>query len=318
MASTLKAVIEKLNNQFGKGTILAMGGRSQNVEYISTGNLAIDRALGGGITKGRIVEIYGAESSGKTTLALHCVKEVQKTKGKVVYIDTEYALDPEYAKAIGVDINDMYISQPSSGEQALTIANEVISTGEVALVVVDSVAALVPQAELDGEIGAAHIGLQARMMSQALRMMTANIGRTKTIMLFINQTRTNVGGYGSPQVTSGGNALKFYSSIRIRVSKGEKVGKSGEETANVMRVDVVKNKLAPPFRKAEVEIIFGEGISNEATLRDLAVECGVMQKGGSWYKYKGENIAQGKEAARLWLKDNPDMYTEIDKAVRGK
>lgn len=312
--------IAKLNTQFGKGTVQSMSeGNNQQVEVISTGNLAIDKALGvGGIPKGRVVEVYGNESSGKTTLCLHIVAEAQKGGGKVAYIDAEHSLDPLYAKAIGVDVDKMWICQPDNGEQGLTVANELVKTGEAAVIVVDSVAALTPKAELDGEIGDSHMGLQARMMSQALRMMTAITQKSKTIVLFINQTRANIGGYGASVVTTGGNALKFYASIRIKVAKGEKVGKTGEETANVMRVEIVKNKVAPPFRRAECEIIFGEGISNEATLRDLAVEQGILQKGGSWYKYKGQNIANGGEAMRRWLKDNPKEREEIEKAVRAK
>lgn len=317
---SFEETVALLNKQFGSGTVLSMGDATdKSIEAISTGNLAIDRALGvGGLPKGRIVEIYGGESSGKTTLCLHIVSEAQKQGGKVVYIDAEHALDPTYAKAIGVKVDQMWICQPDDGEQGLAVANEMVKSGEVSVVVIDSVAALTPRAELAGEVGDAHMGLQARMMSQALRMITAVAQKTNTIVIFINQTRANIGGYGGAVVTAGGNALKFYSSIRIKVGRGEKVGKTGEETASVMKVEIVKNKVAPPFRRCEVDIIFGEGISNESTLIDFAVEYGVIQKSGSFYRYEGEMLGQGKENLRVKLKEDKELRELIEIDLKKK
>ena len=289
-----------------------------NIETIPTGSLSLDIALGlGGVPKGRVIEIYGPESSGKTTVALHMVAEVQKRGGIAGFIDAEHALDPVYAKNIGVDIDNLYISQPDNGEQALEITETMVRSGAVDIVIVDSVAALVPKAEIDGDMGDSHVGLQARLMSQALRKLTAVISKTNCIVIFINQLREKVGVmFGNPETTTGGRALKFYSSVRLDVRRTESLKQSGEVTGNHVRVKVVKNKIAPPFKEAEFDIMFGKGISKEGDVLDLAVDANIVEKSGSWYAYKGAKIGQGRENAKLYLQQNPLVCEEIENQVR--
>lgn len=316
----LDAAISQIEKQYGKGSIMKLGDNSahMNVETIPTGALSLDVALGlGGLPKGRIVEIYGPESSGKTTVALHAVAEVQKRGGIAGFIDAEHALDPVYAKNIGVDIDNLYISQPDSGEQALEITETMVRSGAVDIVVVDSVAALVPKAEIDGDMGDSHVGLQARLMSQALRKLTAIISKSNCVVVFINQLREKVGVmFGSPETTTGGRALKFYSSIRMDVRRIESLKQGGEVVGNRTRVKVVKNKIAPPFREAEFDIMFGQGISREGDVLDLAAENGVVNKSGAWYAYNGEKIGQGRENSKAYLKENPLILEEIEAKVR--
>lgn len=320
----LKAIdgaISKIEKQFGKGSIMKFGDRKiEKIEVISTGCLAIDNALGvGGIPKGRIVEIYGPESSGKTTVALHIVAECQKSGGYCAYIDAEHAIDPVYAEKLGVNLTDLYISQPDSGEQALEIVENLVSTGAIDLVVVDSVAALTPKAEIDGEIGDNFIGLQARLMSQALRKLTAITNKTKSCIVFINQLREKVGVmFGSPETTPGGKALKFYSSIRLDVRKADTIKDGTEIVGNRTRVKVVKNKVAAPFKVAEFDIMYGEGISIIGTILDMAIDYDIVEKSGSWFSYNGEKIGQGKENVKGFLKDNPDLLKEIEEKVKDK
>ncbi len=318
----LDAALAQIEKQHGKGSVMKLGdsGTHMNVETIPTGALSLDIALGlGGIPKGRIVEVYGPESSGKTTVALHMIAEVQKRGGIAGFIDAEHALDPVYAKHIGVDIDNLYISQPDYGEQALEITETLVRSGAVDIVIVDSVAALVPKAEIDGEMGDSHVGLHARLMSQALRKLTAVISKSNCIVIFINQLREKVGVmFGSPETTTGGRALKFYSSIRLDVRRIESLKAGGEVIGNRTRIKVVKNKIAPPFKEAEFDIMFGEGISREGDILDLAAEADVVNKSGSWYAYKGEKIGQGRENAKNTLKSNPDMLEEIEKEVRAK
>lgn len=317
----LEETLKKIEKEYGKGSIMRLGEHDYTgIEVISTGNLAIDLALGiGGIPKGRIVEIYGPESSGKTTLALHVCAEAQKAGGEVAFIDAEHALDPIYAKKLGVDIDRLLVAQPDNGEQALEIAEALVRSGAVDLVIVDSVAALVTKAELDGVMGAAQVATQARLMSQALRKLAGHVNKTNSTIIFINQLREKVGVmFGSPEVTSGGRALKYYSSIRIDIRRGDKIVKDKEQVGNMTKVKIVKNKLAPPFKETLVEMYFGEGISNESTLINLASDFEILDKAGSWYSYKGEKIGQGLDKVKDFLKANPDIEKEIDQKVREK
>lgn len=316
----LKHALKAMEQQFGPGTIMRLGDQTKlEVETISTGSLALDRALGvGGLPRGRVIEIYGPESSGKTTVALHCVAEAQKRGGIAAFIDAEHALDPVYAKNIGVDTENLLISQPDNGEQALEVCDALVRSGAVDIIVVDSVAALTPRAEIEGEMGDTHVGLLARLMSQALRKLTANIGRTNTIVIFINQIREKIGVlYGNPETTTGGRALKFYSSVRLEVRRGEAIKRGQDIVGNRTKVKVVKNKVAPPFKTCEFDILYGEGISNESSLIDVAAEMGILEKSGSWYSYKGERLGQGRENIRLYLKEHPEVAKEIDDRVRG-
>ena len=316
----LDAALTQIEKAYGKGSVMKLGdsGANMNIETVPTGSLSLDIALGlGGVPKGRVVEIYGPESSGKTTVALHMVAEVQKRGGIAGFIDAEHALDPVYAKNIGVDIDNLYISQPDNGEQALEITETMVRSGAVDIVIVDSVAALVPKAEIDGDMGDSHVGLQARLMSQALRKLTAIISKTNCIVIFINQLREKVGVmFGNPETTTGGRALKFYSSVRLDVRRTESLKQSGEVIGNHVRVKVVKNKIAPPFKEAEFDIMFGTGISKEGDILDLAAENSIVNKSGAWYAYEGNKIGQGRENAKLFLKEHPDICDEIERKVR--
>ena len=315
----LEHALADLDKQYGKGAVMKLGEQaSQNVEVISTGNLELDLALGvGGVPKGRVIEIYGPESSGKTTVALHIVAEAQKKGGICAFVDAEHALDPAYAKKLGVNIDELYISQPDTGEQALEIAEALVRSGALDVVVVDSVAALVPKAEIDGEMGDIFVGLQARLMSQALRKLTGIVSKTGTIAIFINQLREKVGVmYGNPETTPGGRALKFYASVRLDVRRGEQLKNGSEVIGNRTKVKVVKNKVAPPFRVAEFDIIYGQGISREGTLLDMAVARDIIHKSGAWFSYKDQRIGQGRENTRQYLKDNPEVAQEIDAEIR--
>ncbi len=316
----LDAALVNIEKAFGKGSVMRLGDATanMNIETIPTGALSLDIALGlGGVPRGRIVEIYGPESSGKTTVALHMVAEVQRRDGIAGFIDAEHALDPTYAKKIGVDIDNLYISQPDSGEQALEITETMVRSGAVDIVIVDSVAALVPKAEIDGDMGDSHVGLQARLMSQALRKLTAVISKSNCVVIFINQLREKVGVmFGSPETTTGGRALKFYSSVRLDVRKTETLKQGGEMTGNHVRVKVVKNKVAPPFREAEFDIMFGKGISREGDILDLAVKENIVEKSGAWYSYQGNKIGQGRENAKIFFANNPAVMEEVEKKVR--
>jgi len=315
----LDAAMSQIEKQFGKGSVMKLGNYdSMNVEAISTGALNLDIALGiGGIPRGRIIEIYGPESSGKTTLALHAIAEAQKTGGEAAFIDAEHALDPVYAKKIGVDIDNLIVSQPDTGEQALEIAEALIRSGAIDIVVVDSVAALVPKAEIDGDMGDSHIGLQARLMSQALRKLAGTINKTNAIIIFINQLREKVGVmFGNPETTAGGRALKYYASVRMDIRRIESIKQDGEVVGNRTRVKIVKNKVAPPFREAEFDIIYGKGISKEGSVLDLAVDLGIIEKSGSWFSYNGEKIGQGRENIKKQLLENPKFMNEVEKKVR--
>ena len=316
----LEAALGHIEKQYGKGSVMKLGDSSSNmvVEAVPTGSLGLDIALGvGGVPKGRIVEIYGPESSGKTTVALHMVAEVQKRGGIAGFIDAEHALDPAYAKNIGVDIDNLYISQPDNGEQALEITETMVRSGAVDIIIVDSVAALVPKAEIDGDMGDSHVGLQARLMSQALRKLTAVISKTNCVVIFINQLREKVGVmFGNPETTTGGRALKFYSSIRLDVRKTETLKAGGEVVGNRTRIKVVKNKIAPPFKEAEFDIMFGQGISREGDILDLAVNVSIVDKSGAWFAYNNAKIGQGRENAKQYLRDNPAVMAEIEKKVR--
>ena len=316
----LDAALSQIERQYGKGTIMKLGeqGAHMNVETIPTGSLSLDIALGmGGIPRGRIIEVYGPESSGKTTVSLHMVAEVQKRGGIAGFIDAEHALDPAYAKKIGVDIDNLYISQTDNGEQALEITETMVRSGAVDIIIVDSVAALVPKAEIDGEMGDAHVGLQARLMSQALRKLTAVISKSNCIVIFINQLREKVGiMFGNPETTTGGRALKFYSSIRLDVRRIESLKQGGEIVGNRTRIKVVKNKIAPPFKEAEFDIMFGEGISRAGDILDLAANCNVVQKSGAWYAYNGNKIGQGRENAKQYLREHEAEMMEIEEQVR--
>lgn len=316
----LDAAISQIEKQYGKGSVMKLGDSrvNMNIEVVPTGSLSLDIALGlGGLPKGRVIEIYGPESSGKTTVALHCVAEVQKRGGIAGFIDAEHALDPVYAKNIGVDIDNLYISQPDCGEQALEITETMVRSGAVDIVVVDSVAALVPKAEIDGDMGDAHVGLQARLMSQALRKLTGVISKSNCIVIFINQLREKVGiMFGNPETTTGGRALKFYSSVRLDVRRVESLKQAGEVIGNHVRVKIVKNKVAPPFREAEFDIMFGKGISKEGDLLDLAANVNIINKSGAWYAYEGEKIGQGRENAKTYLREHPEFADMIDMKVR--
>jgi len=313
----LGLALDQIEKQFGKGSIMKLGeGHKINVECVSTGSLSLDLALGGGIPKGRIVEIYGPESSGKTTLALHAIAEVQRHGGTAAFIDAEHALDPAYAKRIGLDIENLLLSQPDNGEQALEITETLVRSNAVDIIVVDSVAALVPRAEIEGEMGDAHMGLQARLMSQALRKLTGVISRSHTTVIFINQIRMKIGVmFGNPETTTGGNALKFYASVRMDIRRIGQIKQGEEIIGNRTRVKVVKNKIAPPFRQAEFDIMYNQGISKSGDILDLAVEKGIVEKSGAWFAYKDQKIAQGREGAKKYLEDNPKIMDEIAKQV---
>lgn len=318
----LETALAQIEKQFGKGSVMKLGdtAANMNIETIPTGSISLDVALGlGGVPKGRIVEIYGPESGGKTTVALHMVAEVQRRGGIAGFIDAEHALDPAYAKNIGVDIDDLYISQPDNGEQALEITETMVRSGAVDIIIIDSVAALVPKAEIDGEMGDSHVGLQARLMSQALRKLTAVISKSNCIVIFINQLREKVGVmFGNPETTTGGRALKFYSSIRLDVRRIEALKQGGEVIGNRTRIKVVKNKVAPPFREAEFDIMFGKGISKEGDILDLAAGEGIIVKSGAWYAYNNVKIGQGRENAKVYLKENPEIFQEVEKKVRDR
>ena len=316
----LEAALGQIEKQYGKGSVMKLGDSqtNMNVETVPTGSLSLDIALGlGGVPKGRIIEVYGPESSGKTTVALHMVAEVQKRGGIAGFIDAEHALDPVYAKNIGVDIDNLYISQPDNGEQALEITETMVRSGAVDIIIVDSVAALVPKAEIDGDMGDSHVGLQARLMSQALRKLTAAISKSNCVVIFINQLREKVGVmFGNPETTTGGRALKFYSSIRLDVRRIEALKQGGEIVGNRTRIKVVKNKVAPPFREAEFDIMFGKGISREGDILDLAASLGVVQKSGAWFAYQDDKIGQGRENAKQYLREHPEVMDEIEHQVR--
>ncbi len=315
----LNNAIKGIERQFGKGSIMKLGeATAMNVEVISTGCLSLDLALGvGGIPRGRVIEIFGPESSGKTTVALHAIAQAQSEGGMAAFIDAEHALDPLYAKRLGVDINNLLVSQPDSGEQALEIAEALVRSGAIDIVVIDSVAALVPRAELDGEMGDVHVGLQARLMSQALRKLTAHIGKSQACTIFINQIREKVGViYGNPETTTGGRALKFYSSVRIEVRKGEAIKQGTDMMGNRTRAKVVKNKVAPPFKTAEFDIMYGTGISREGDLLDIAAEKDIIQKSGSWYSYEGERLGQGRENAKEYIRNNPEFMQMLNNKIK--
>ena len=316
----LDAALTQIEKAYGKGSVMKLGDSraNMNIETVPTGSISLDIALGlGGVPKGRIVEVYGPESSGKTTVALHMVAEVQKRGGIAGFIDAEHALDPVYARNIGVDIDNLYISQPDNGEQALEITETMVRSGAVDIVVVDSVAALVPKAEIDGDMGDSHVGLQARLMSQALRKLTAVISKSNCIVIFINQLREKVGVmFGNPETTTGGRALKFYSSVRLDVRRTESLKQGGEIVGNHVRVKVVKNKIAPPFREAEFDIMFGQGISREGDVLDLAVNAGIVNKSGAWYAYEGDKIGQGRENAKTYIHENPAFFDMLEAKVR--
>ena len=316
----LDAALTQIEKAYGKGSVMKLGDSTanMNIETVPTGSLSLDIALGlGGVPRGRIIEVYGPESSGKTTVALHMVAEVQKQGGIAGFIDAEHALDPVYARNIGVDVDNLYISQPDNGEQALEITETMVRSGAVDIVIVDSVAALVPKAEIDGEMGDSHVGLQARLMSQALRKLTAVISKSNCIVIFINQLREKVGVmFGNPEVTTGGRALKFYSSVRMDVRRIETLKQGGEMIGNRVRIKVVKNKIAPPFKEAEFDIMFGKGISREGDILDLAAKENIVEKSGAWYAYNGAKIGQGRENAKIFLAENPAIRDEIDRKVR--
>ncbi|WP_026922998.1 recombinase RecA [Glycomyces arizonensis] len=317
----LDLALAQIDKQFGKGSVMRLGEKpKQNIKTIPTGSIALDAALGvGGLPQGRIVEVYGPESSGKTTIALHAMANVQAEGGIAAMIDAEHALDPIYAEALGVNVDDLLVSQPDTGEQALEIADMLVRSGAVDLIVIDSVAALVPRAEIEGEMGDSHVGLQARLMSQALRKITGGLNNTGTTMIFINQLREKVGVmFGSPETTSGGKALKFYASVRLDIRRIETLKDGGEAVGNRTRVKVVKNKVGSPFRQAEFDILYGHGISREGSLIDMGVEHGIVKKSGAWYTYEGDQLGQGKEKVRLNLKENPDLALEIEKKIKEK
>lgn len=316
----LSAALSQIEKQFGKGSVMRMGDASavRNIGVVSTGSLSLDIALGiGGLPRGRVVEIYGPESSGKTTLTLHVVAEVQKLGGTAAFVDAEHALDPVYSEKLGVDMDELLVSQPDTGEQALEITDMLVRSGAVDIVVIDSVAALTPKAEIEGEMGDTHVGLQARLMSQALRKLTANIKRSNCMVVFINQIRMKIGVmFGSPETTTGGNALKFYASVRLDIRRTGAIKKGDEVVGNETRVKVVKNKVAPPFKQANFEILYGEGVSREGEIIELGVKHDIVDKSGSWYSYNGDRIGQGKENVRTFLKQNPDIAQEIESRIR--
>lgn len=318
-AKALTAALGQIERQFGKGSIMRMGdaGIDQSIEKVSSGSLGLDIALGGGLPKGRVIEIYGPESSGKTTLTLQAIAEVQKQGGTAAFVDAEHALDPGYAQKLGVNVDDLLVSQPDTGEQALEITDMLVRSGGVDIVVVDSVAALTPRAEIEGEMGDHHVGLQARLMSQALRKLTANIKRTNTLVIFINQIRMKIGVmFGNPETTTGGNALKFYSSVRLDIRRTGAIKKGDEILGNETRVKVVKNKVAPPFKEANFDILYGQGISRESEMIELGVKVNAVDKAGAWYSYCGQRIGQGKENVREFLKEHPEMGAEIEAKIR--
>lgn len=318
----LSAALSQIEKQFGKGSVMRMGdaGPARDIEAISTGSLGLDIALGiGGLPRGRVVEIYGPESSGKTTLTLQVIAEAQKAGGTAAFVDAEHALDPLYAQKLGVNVDDLLVSQPDTGEQALEITDMLVRSGAVDVVVVDSVAALTPKAEIEGDMGDTHVGLQARLMSQALRKLTANIKRSNTLVIFINQIRMKIGVmFGNPETTTGGNALKFYSSVRLDIRRTGAIKKGEEVLGNETRVKVVKNKVAPPFKQAEFDILYGEGISREGEIINLGVQQGIIDKSGAWYSYNGDRIGQGKDNVRQFLKENPDISTGIEAQIRAQ
>ena len=316
---TLDQVLLDIEKQFGKGAVMKLGDHEhQKIDTISSGSISLDIALGiGGYPKGRIIEIFGPESSGKTTFALHAISEAQKKGGRAAFIDAEHALDPVYASKLGVNINELLLSQPDNGEQALEICEALVRSGAISIIVVDSVAALVPQAEIEGEMGDSHVGLQARLMSQALRKLSGIVNKTNTVVIFINQLREKVGiMFGNPEVTPGGRALKFYSSVRLEIRKGEQIKLGSDAIGNRTNIKVVKNKMAPPFKSCSVDIIYGEGVSITGEIVDLGVESSVLEKSGAWYSYNGEKIGQGKENVKEWLRKNPNMKEEIENKVR--
>ena len=317
--AALETAISRIEREYGKGTIMKLGENTQmNVSAVSTGSLSLDLALGiGGVPRGRIIEIYGPESSGKTTVALHVVAEIQKLGGEAAFIDAEHALDPVYAKNLGVDINNLLVSQPDSGEQALEIADALVHSGAIDAIVVDSVAALTPQQEIDGDMGASHVGLQARLMSQAMRKLSSSISKSNCVVIFINQLREKVGiAYGNPEVTPGGRALKFYASVRIEIRKKEVLKSGSEIYGNHVLCKVVKNKVAPPFKTAEFDILYGKGISKMSELCDMGVSLGILEKSGSWFSYEGQRIGQGRDKAVAFLEENPELAAEIEKKLR--
>ncbi len=317
-SQALSLAMDQIEKQFGKGAIMRMdGGYKLDIETFSTGALSLDLALGGGMPKGRIIEIYGPESSGKTTLSLHAVAEVQKAGGTAAFVDAEHALDPIYAEKIGVQLDKLLVSQPDNGEQALEIVETLVRSNAVDIIVIDSVAALVPQAEIEGDMGDAHMGLQARLMSQALRKLTAIISKSKTTVIFLNQLRMKIGVmFGNPETTTGGNALKFYASVRMDIRRTSQIKSGDDVIGNRTRVKVVKNKIAPPFREAEFDIMYNQGISTAGDVLDLATEKGLVEKAGAWFSYNGEKISQGREAAKQYLIDNPKVLAELDKKIR--
>ena len=315
----LEVAMSQIEKQFGKGSVMKLGEfKAMEIEAIPTGALSLDMALGiGGVPRGRIIEVFGPESSGKTTLALHVVAEAQKMGGEAAFIDAEHALDPVYAKKLGVDIDNLIVSQPDTGEQALEITESLIRSGALDVIVVDSVAALVPKAEIDGDMGDSHMGLQARLMSQALRKLAGAINKTKTVLIFINQLREKIGVmFGNPETTTGGRALKFYASVRLDIRKIENIKQDGEVKGNRVRVKVIKNKVAPPFREAEFDIVYGQGISKEGNILDMAVNLDIVEKAGSWFSYNGERIGQGRENVKRYLHENPEMLEDIEEKVR--
>ena len=315
----LEVALSQIEKQFGKGSVMKLGEyQAMNVEAIPTGALGLDIALGiGGVPRGRIIEIFGPESSGKTTLALHIIAEAQKMNGEAAFIDAEHALDPVYAKHLGLDIDNLIVSQPDTGEQALEITESLVRSGALDVIVVDSVAALVPKAEIDGDMGDSHMGLQARLMSQALRKLAGAINKSKTVIIFINQLREKIGVmFGNPETTTGGRALKFYASVRLDIRKIENIKQDGEIVGNRARVKVVKNKVAPPFREAEFDIVYGKGISKEGNILDMAVNLDIIEKSGSWFSYNGEKIGQGRENVKQYLHNNPEVMEEVEKKVR--
>ena len=317
--TALDAALKKIEKNFGKGSIMKLGEKAdQQISTVPTGSLALDVALGvGGYPRGRIIEVYGPESSGKTTVALHAIAEVQKQGGTAAFIDAEHALDPAYAKKLGVNIDELLLSQPDTGEQGLEIADALVSSGAVDIIVIDSVAALVPRAEIDGEMGDTHVGLQARLMSQALRKLSGTINKTKTIAIFINQIREKVGVmFGNPETTPGGRALKFYATVRLEVRRSEQLKQGSDIVGNRTKIKVVKNKVAPPFKVAEIDIMYGEGISQEGELLDMAVDVDLVDKSGAWYSYNGERIGQGRENVKNYMKDHPEMVSELLVKVR--
>ena len=316
---TLDQVMLDIEKQFGKGAVMKLGEQEhQKIDTISSGSISLDAALGiGGYPKGRIIEIYGPESSGKTTFALHAIAEAQKKGGRAAFIDAEHALDPIYASKIGVNINELLLSQPDNGEQALEICEALVRSGAISVIVIDSVAALVPQAEIEGEMGDSHVGLQARLMSQALRKLSGIINKTNTVCIFINQLREKVGiMFGNPEVTPGGRALKFYSSVRLEIRRGEQIKLGTDIIGNKANIKVVKNKMAPPFKTCTVDIMYGEGVSKNGEIVDMGAEAGILEKSGSWYAYEGNKVGQGKENVKEWLKKNPDICAEIEQKVR--